>query len=135
MRLRLLSAVAFLICSSFLSDRNFKITSALSTEGKKNIFDFSIHRLSNERVFISWHTSGDTREVIYEVMRRHSKREMFISLGIVNPVSIENNTADYSFTDINNFSDSSFYCLKKTNEDSVIFYSITKGIEGIAKEQ
>lgn len=101
----------------------------------KDFFDFAIHRLSNERVFASWHTASDDKQAIYEVLRKHSKRDTFVVLAIVSPASIQANTADYSFTDINSFPDSSYYCLKKTNGDGVIFYSVTKGIEGTARER
>jgi len=73
--------------------------------------------------------------VIYEVLLRHKKTEQLVSLGVVKPKSVENNSAEYSFVDINSFSDSSYYCLKKTNADSIIFYSITKGIEGVGKDR
>jgi hypothetical protein len=125
MRSYLLTATIFFACSSFLSDVSMK---------SKNIFDFTVHRLSSDRVFISWHTEGES-EVIYEVLRRHKKTEQLESLGVVQPKSVENNSAEYSFVDINNFSDSSYYCLKKTNADSIVFYSITKGIEGVGKDR
>jgi hypothetical protein len=125
MRSYLLTTAIFFACSSFLSDVSVR---------NKNISDFTVHRLSNDRVFISWHSEGES-QVIYEVLRRHKKTEQLESLGVVQPKSVENDSAEYSFVDINTFSDSSYYCLKKTNADSIIFYSITKGIEGVAKDR
>lgn len=130
MRSYLLTAAIFFTCSSFLND---DYSSDTKNVKGRNIFDFTVHRLSDERVFISWHTEGESKDVIYEVLRRHKKNEQLVSLGVVQPKSLENNSAEYSFVDINKFSDSSYYCLKKTNADSIIFYSITKGIEGIGK--
>jgi hypothetical protein len=125
MRSYLSTAAIFFACSSFLSDVSVR---------NKNISDFTVHRLSNDRVFISWHSEGES-QVIYEVLRRHKKTEQLESLGVVQPKSVENNSAEYSFVDINTFSDSSYYCLKKTNADSIVFYSITKGIEGVGKDR
>ena len=136
MRSHLLTAIVVFTCSSFFNEKDLcHLNSRHRYAATKNIFDFAIHRLSNERVFISWHTANEPGQVIYEVLRRHTKREVFVSLGVVPPNSREDSTADYSFTDINSFPDSSYYCLKKTNADSVIFYSITKGIEGTAEER
>lgn len=101
----------------------------------KSFSDFTIHRLSNERVFLSWHTTDDAENVTYEVLRKHHKMDLFISLGVVQPKSVEVNTADYSFVDENDFPDSSYYCLKKTNTDKVVFYSVTRGVEGITGER
>jgi hypothetical protein len=101
----------------------------------KNIFDFTVHRLSGQRVIISWHTQGESDPVRFEVLRKHSNTVPFNSLGEVFPKLKEDNSADYSFVDVNSFSDSSFYCLKKTSSDGVIFFSITKGVEGIGKER
>jgi hypothetical protein len=101
----------------------------------KSFSDFTIHRLSNERVFVSWHTTDDAENVTYEVLRKHHKTDLFISLGVVQPKSVEVSTADYAFVDVNDFPDSSYYCLKKTNTDKVIFYSVTRGVEGITGER
>jgi hypothetical protein len=130
MRSYLFLTLIFFVCSAFLNDDY--IDHRCATKG---FFDFAIHRLSNERVFISWHTAGDDEQATYELLRKHTKRDSFATLAIVQPESMQGNTADYSFTDSNSFSDSSYYCLKKTNSDGVIFYSITKGIEGTAKER
>jgi hypothetical protein len=99
------------------------------------IFDFTVHRLSGGRVYISWRVEDESPQIIYEVMRMPKKMSWFVSLGIVQPSHQENNSSDYSFIDLNNFSDSSYYRLKKTNTDSVIFYSMTKGVAGIAKNR
>jgi hypothetical protein len=45
------------------------------------------------------------------------------------------NLNDYSFVDINNFADSSFYCVKEISAANVVFFSTWKGIEGIARER
>lgn len=121
--------VIFISCSAFLKADTDQYCNA------KSFFDFAIHRLSNERVVVSWHTAGDDKQATYEVLRKHTRRDTFATLAIVQPESMQGNIADYSFTDINSFADSSFYCLKKTNSDSVIFYSVTKGIEGTAKQR
>jgi hypothetical protein len=129
--------IVIIACSSFLID-NFPIskkTGAKNYNSGKSIFDFTVHRLSGDRVMISWHTEGEPGQIRFEVMRKHGKGIPFSSLGSVEPKSKEDNSADYSFIDVNKFSDSTFYCLKKTDLDSVVFYSITKGIEGAGKER
>ena len=135
MRSLILSAVMLLACSSFLNvywvTKNLKTAEAKS----KNILDLTVRRLSGERVMLAWHTEGDNYKAIYEVLRKHKARDQFISLGVASPESKQDNTADYSFVDTNDFADSSFYCLKKTNADSVVFYSVTKGVEGVGKER
>ena len=135
MRSLLLSAVMLFACSSFLNvywvTENLKTAEAKS----KNILDLTVRRLSGERVMLAWHTEGDNYKAIYEVLRKHKERDQFISLGVASPESKQDNTADYSFVDTNDFADSSFYCLKKTNADSVVFYSVTKGVEGVGKER
>lgn len=133
MRSLLFTAVILLTCSSFFNQGSESLSSKIA--GTKNIFDLTVRRLSSERVIVAWHTEGDAPGTIYEVLRRHSKREVFASLGVVSPELKQDNNADYSFVDVNNFTDSSYYCLKKTNVDSVVFYSIAKGVEGIGKER
>jgi hypothetical protein len=133
-------AVLLLTCSSFVLENT--LTRALP-EGRKlpiakspkKILDFNVHRFSGEKVFLSWHTEGDSPQIVYEVLRKHKKLSQFVSLGVVEPKSVEGNACDYSFIDVNSFSDSSYYCLKKTTPDSVIFFSITKGVEGIGRNR
>jgi len=124
MRSHLLTTVVFIICTSFVLNTG-------KPHSSMNVLDFNVHRLRGEKVFLSWHTEGETQQVVYEVLRKHKFLSQFVSLGVVQPKFQNDNTADYSFTDVNNYSDSSYYCLKKTNSDSVIFYSITKGVEGV----
>lgn len=133
MRSLLLTAAILLTCYSFLNGGRENLPS--ENLGTKNIFDLTVRRLSGERVIIAWHTESDAPGIMYEVMRRHNKREPFQSVGTASPEAKQDNTADYSFVDVNNFTDSSYYCLKKTNIDSVIFYSIAKGVEGVGKER
>jgi len=134
MRSHLLTAAFFLSCSSFLNDGYFDRTHR-DVESSANVSDFIVQRLSNERVFISWHTENEAQQVIYEVLRKHGKRDLFVSLGVVRPKSREDSSAEYTFVDENNFLDTSYYCLKKTNVDSVIFYSVTKAVEGTGKDR
>ena len=79
------------------------------------------------------HTEGDSRQMVYEVLRKHKQLSQFVSLGVVQPK--DGNGEDYSFVDVNNYADSSYYCLKKTTSDSAVFYSITKGVEGVGKNR
>jgi hypothetical protein len=133
-------AVLFLTCSSFVLENTVTLS---SIEGKKSvipkspkrILDFNVHRFSGEKVFLSWHTEGDSPQIVYEVLRKHKKFSQFVSLGVVEPKSVDGNACDYSFIDVNSYSDSSYYCLKKTTLDSVIFFSITKGVEGIGRDR
>src|SRR5689334_7076031 len=93
----------------------------------RGIVDFKVQRISGGRVFLSWHTEDEKEGVSYEVMRKHGKGTPYISLGAVEPKSKDSSWADYSFIDVNEFNDSSFYCLKKTNAEDVVFYSLPKG--------
>ncbi len=139
MRWHLVTGV-FLYVSSFFYNELFLIAPELSSThtcplGSDNTSDFNVRRLSGERVMVSWHTEAESQPVRFEVMRKHDKTKPFVSLGTVDPKTKENNSADYSFIDFNNFSDTTFYCLKKTNADSVIFYSISKSVEGVGKDR
>jgi hypothetical protein len=136
MRPHLLAATVLLSCSSFLNE-GYLISAkpGSSLPSTANYSDFTVRRLSGDRVFVSWHTENESPQVIYEVLRKHSTKELFASLGVVQPKLKEANSAEYTFTDTNDFSDSSYYCLKKTNVDSVIFYSITKAVEGVGKDR
>ena len=96
------------------------------------MFDVTVHRLSGDRVMISWHASGEAAQTRFEVMRKHGT-EVFTSIGVVEPRTIQDNTADYSFIDTNSFEDSSYYCVKKTEPDSVVFFSIARGIAGVER--
>jgi hypothetical protein len=133
-------AVLLLTCSSFVSE-NAATHSSIS--GKKllianspqRILDFNVRRFSGAKVFLSWHTEGDVPQIVYEVLRKHKKLAQFVSLGIVKPKSVSGNVADYSFIDDNHYSDSSYYCLKKTTPDSIVFYSITKGVAGVSRNR
>lgn len=133
-------AVLFLTCSSFVLENTVTPSSieskkSLIPRSLKKILDFNVHRFSGEKVFLSWHTQGDSPQIVYEVLRKHKRLSQFVSLGVVEPKSMEGNACDYSFIDVNSYSDSSYYCLKKTTPDSVIFFSITKGVEGIGRNR
>jgi hypothetical protein len=139
MRSCILTAVLFLTCSSFIL--KFTATGSLLDSTKsvpagflKRIPDFTVHRLSGEKVFLSWHTEGDSKQMVYEVLRKQKQLSQFVSLGVVQPKE-DGNGGDYSFVDVNNYSDSSYYCLKKTTSENVIFYSRTKGVEGVGKNR
>jgi hypothetical protein len=82
MRTYLFFTLIFFVCSAFLND-DYK-DHRYATKG---FFDFAIHRLSNERVFVSWHTAGDDEQATYEVLRKHTKRDSFATLAIVQPES------------------------------------------------
>jgi len=115
--------------SKFLSENTSSFSSGY------NVSEFNVRRLSGERVIISWHTESELHPVRFEVMRKHEKMKPFVSIGIVEPKTTENNSADYSFIDLNNFADSTLYCLKKITADSVIFYSASKGVPGISRDR
>jgi len=140
MRTHLFTGVILCTFSFFLND-NYSIQSKFiagnsdQTRSGNSVSDFNVLRLSGERVMISWHTEEESQPVRFEVMRKHDKGTPFVSLGTVEPKSQEGNSAAYSFIDLNNFADITFYCLKKTNADSVIFYSVSKGVEGVGKER
>ncbi len=140
MRSHLLMAAFLLTCSSFV----FKITAThpstdsgvpVLSNSPGKIIDFNVLRFSGEKVFLSWHTEGDSPQIVYEVLRKHNKLSQFVSLGVVEPKSAQGVAVDYSFLDDNSYSDSSFYCLKKTTPDSVVFYSITKGVAGVGRNR
>ena len=140
MRALLLTGIIFFACSSFLSDSYYGYQKPNSEDFNfdkpvKNVFDFTVQRLSGDRVMVSWHTEGEMQQARFEVMRKHEKGKPFASLGIVEPRSREDNSADYSFIDVNVFQDSTFYCLKKTDTDSVVFFSVTRGVGGVGKER
>jgi hypothetical protein len=133
-------AAFLLTCSSFV----FKITAThpsinsdmpLFSISHRKIIDFNVLRFSGKKVFLSWHTEGDSPQIVYEVLRKHNKLTQFVSLGVIEPKSEDESAADYSFLDDNSYSDSSYYCLKKTTPDSVIFYSITKGVAGVGRNR
>ena len=123
--------VVFLTCTSFVLKTVITSLSFANTNPPKKIVDFNVHRFSGEKVFLSWHTEEDSKQIVYEVLRKHERLSQFVSLGIIQPKEIDDNSADYSFIDVNSFEDSSYYCLKRTTQDSVVFFSITKGVEGI----
>jgi hypothetical protein len=133
MRPFLFTAAFFIICTSFLTD--IEINSKALNNFRWNTVDITVQRLSGARVLIAWHTQGEGDQVRYEVMRKHGRNTQFISLGIVQPRSKEDGFADYAFIDSNDYVDSSYYCLKKTTVDDVVFYSLTKSVEGVEKER
>lgn len=98
----------------------------------KTTIDFTVHRLSGARVYVTWHTVNESGQVRFEVLRRHKTTEPFVSIGVAEPKSQQDGFTDYSFVDTNEYRDSSFYCLKKYASD-VIFYSLAKGVEGVGK--
>lgn len=132
MRSYLLLAALFVIQSSFY----FKTTARCSefVNAPKRMLDFNVQRLSGDRVFLSWHTD-DLKHTVYEVLRKHKILSQFVSLGIVQPKPEDGSGSSYAFVDSNNHSDSSYYCLKQTTKDSVIFFSLTKGVEGIGRNR
>ncbi len=127
------TAALFIFCTSFLTD--VVSNSKALSDFRWNTVDITVQRLSGARVLIAWHTQGEGDQVRYEVMRKHGKNMQFISLGIIKSKSNEESLADYSFIDINDYPDSSYYCLKKTTADNVVFYSLTKTVEGVEQER
>ena len=138
MRTYLLTGLICLTCSSFSENTQSNATVSFRKPAsftlKPKVFDVTVHRLSGERVMISWHAEAEAPQTRFEVMRQHGQ-EIFSSLGIVEPKLRKDNSADYSFIDVNAFTDSSYYCVKKTEPDSIVFFSITKGIEGVGKRR
>lgn len=140
MGFRLITAAACL-AGAFLFTSNRPGLTAKIPSGPNNILstqrlvDFRVLRMSGGRVLITWHTERESANVSFEVMRKHGRGTPYVSLGIVQPKSGNINSADYSFIDINEFADSSFYRVKKTNADDVVFYSLAKGIEGLGRER
>ena len=138
MRTYVLTAMFFIACSSFVKPAGCPTSSLyfqiVDKGSKKNVFDVTVHRLSGDRVMISWHADGESGQSRFEVMRRHG-RGIFTSLSSVEAKSRDYNLNDYSFVDINNFADSSFYCVKEISAANVVFFSTAKGIEGIARER
>lgn len=102
-----------------------------------NIVDFSARRLSGGRVYISWRTEGEPGGVQFEVMRKPDKIAPFMSLGTVGPkeTSYDKSVVVYSFIDTNNSSDTSYYCLKKKNEEGIVFFSLSRAVEGMGKHR
>jgi hypothetical protein len=138
MKSHLFIAIIFFTCSSFFIGYRIQMRLSMNSNfvsSSNNTLDFTVHRLSGERVYVSWHTENESSHVIFEVLRKHEKHATFFSLGMVEPKFWNINTADYSFIDTNNFSDSSYYCLKKIDTDSVVFYSVTKAVEGVRRER
>lgn len=137
MRSHLLTAILFFTCSSFLLKDNTQSQSKtnerlLALYSSRNAFDFSVHRVSGKKVILSWHTQDEEKGVVYEVLRKPAELTQFISLGKVKPKYENGSWADYVFIDANDYTSTSYYCLKKTNADSVIFYSVTKKVVGVA---
>jgi hypothetical protein len=138
MRTYVLSAMFFIAYSSLVKTGG-SITSpfysqTVNKSEKKNVFDVTVHRLSGDRVVISWHVDEESDQSRFEVMRRQ-RGGIFTSLASVEAKSRDHNLTDYSFVDINSFADSSFYCVKETSASNVVFFSTTRGIEGIAKDR
>lgn len=136
MKLHVLSAV-FFSCLSFSGLNGIRQTNHQTGQtiaNNQNIHDFAVHRLSGGRVLVAWHTEGEPAQIRFEVMRQYRKGQ-FVSLGIISPKSIDGGSIAYSFIDENNLPESSFYRLKKTNSDSVIFYSMAKEVKGLSKER
>ena len=138
MRTYFVTGMICLACSSFsinVSPKGYVPESAVVKRvGKPNVFELTVHRLSGNRVVVSWHSEGEAAQARFEVMRKHGNG-IYSSLGFVEPKLREDNSADYSFVDVNAFEDSSFYCVKKTDPDGVIFFSLSRGIEGVGKER
>ena len=138
MRTYLLGGIICLACSSFSANSDLCAGAHRSKIGKlalkQNVFELTVHRLSGNRVIISWHCENETAQSRFEVMRKHGT-EIYSSLGIVEPRLAENNSSDFSFVDINTFEDSSFYCVKKTDPGGVVFFSLSRGVEGVGSER
>jgi hypothetical protein len=120
---------------SIRSDSKPNSDQIIAFHSVNGIVGFKVQRMSGGRVFLSWHTENEHGGVSFEVLRKHGKGTPYISLGTIEPKSKNSNSADYSFIDMNEFTDSSFYCLKKTNAEDVIFYSLPKGISGLEKNR
>lgn len=125
--LRVSGAAILFCCTGFL------YYSSLSVN--RNVFDLSAKRLSGSRVLVSWHTSGETAPVQFEVMRTFSRKTGCRSIAVVRPLDSTGSViADYRFVDASNeSSDTSFYCLKKTRADGVVFYSVVLRVPGVRK--
>lgn len=125
-------AAIFVACPSFIRNASYV---RRHFQHSATIIDFSVQRLSGDRVFISWHTEREGQEVQYEVMRQDGRISQYFSVDVVNPDKQKSVTAisDYSYIDINHNPDSSYYRIKKKTANGVVFFSIPKGVEGVGK--
>lgn len=134
MRSHSFTAALLVTCSLFFMSHTGTNSPVQSPEA---VIDFSVHRLSGTRVCITWHTNGGPEAIRFEVMRRFGRTTSFAPVGLVQPKlqTSMDSIVDYSFIDEeNNYQDTSFYRLKKTAPDGVIFYSLSKAVAGIEKD-
>jgi hypothetical protein len=134
MRSLLFAALLFFFSSCFVRRINVGIPKKTLIESEHptlvSVFDMNVQRLSSSRVRISWH-SKDVNEIRgFEVMRKIGKYGIFEKIGFV---EVNKNTAginDYSLTDLNPHSDSSFYSIKQLDDKGAAYFSKPKGIQG-----
>jgi hypothetical protein len=130
-----------LFTAAFLSACTFVFMSTSRVQQRQSpqtVIDFSVQRLSGKRVQISWHTRNEKEQVQFEVMRRFGRTVPFAPIGSVQQKLQTgiNDIVDYSFVDEKNMNpDTSFYCVKKTDAEGVIFYSLPKAVEGAGKSE
>ncbi len=133
MKSNILVLACLFACSSFVNTNVSSKANRVHTEVVHSlnvIADFAVLRMSGGRVYIKWRTESESSKVVFEVMRKE-KGSWFMSLGEVEPKASAGDVLEYSFIDKNEFTDSTYYCIRKKNEEGVLFYSLPKAIEGI----
>ena len=95
-----------------------------------SVIDFRVQRLSGSRVMLSWHAITGQSGLRFEVFRKIGRDGSYNRIGVVRPDAGSRDIMDYSLTDQNNASDSSYYSIRQVDETGVQYHSLAKGVEG-----
>jgi len=93
------------------------------------LHDFEVRRLSGKRVQLSWHTYGSKSGFV--IVRKNGRLGMPEPIVTIEPKSENETLADYRFTDINAYEDSSFYSVLQEDSLGRKYYSKYAGVNGI----
>jgi hypothetical protein len=127
-------------CPGYFNKASFKQYAAITQPDSQpsnfiKIHDFRVHRLSGERVSITWHTEDEKSPAGFEVVRRLGENGAFVTVGFVPAKQAGGHSIiDYSMTDNNTYTGSSYYRLKQTDEKGAAFFTIKKAVAGTGKK-
>jgi len=93
------------------------------------LHDFEVRRLSGQRVQLSWHTYGSKNGFV--IVRKKGRLGLPEPIVTIEPKGEGALLADYRFTDINAYEDSSFYSVLQVDSVGRKYYSKYEGVNGI----
>jgi hypothetical protein len=92
------------------------------------IVDLNVHRLSGNRVLVSWHTQSEENSKGFFIERKKQDEIAFAPIGFVGSRSMgkDSTITDYSFTDQGGAAGACTYRIRQRDASGVNYYTLGK---------